>query len=984
MTRMSERAQAPTPDGGKSTPPASPLEMAKNELDEGSVHEVLSSSDELEVKEEQADDPATALEEVMTEELKVTLWAPRDAWAYGTSNPTTMKNVAPLTKEGVESQRPWSPLGADYCEQGPHPCKECGFYRPTFFCPRCQEAPVCMECLPDEDLHNCTHRGFFPLLGKPLEDAEPADSGSWKIWAWNGDEAWPPAMCSSCWWPRPACVEDCPACLSWFGGPNPGPIPAVSEVYAYETELDRLQIQELIPESLRSALKASGFAGPEMLSELGKEPWYSMKMVYLELVPDAKIEDHWQDVVKLGTWWRQAAALADQIATVKATESHLDLSAKRSRTWLAAHEPVKAAPKRVVFAPPKLKVAIGRFPTRRRANLSRASGAESREAIEAVEKKRWLEFIMAVVVEAQLPVLTVVQGSADPQAVLARCTGGARAKTMRTRCRDWKSVRLWLHATHGLPWPAMLVHFVDYLCMRAGEPCAFSAINAAVAALDFMEKCGGILKGDRMSRSVLVQTAKKDIEVELRDGRGKARRRAPQVAVSLLVEWERQVLDESLVPYWRAFAFYKLCKFWMAMRYDDGLGLPTCGITHCWTGIEAEFLRTKVSGAGKRVEVVYGYICEDAYLVDRSWIGTGFQIWQSELFTVERSQFFALPNADYDGVISAFPDYCKVTPLTSWSVANMELNGWWLEKPGLPAPPRPTPVWLTSFYNNEHCDRATLPSWATALEFEPWQVNMIGRWKPEGSEDYIRTQRATVYKVQTAVAEAMRAYYAGKLDMRSAESGLKLRMEQFVSERFDTISEEDFNADIAMLFPDAAGMKKPVRGFLVKQDAKSAAFQKAKNKHVGMDLPSAPLVGQQPKDKYSSVLIKGPVDEETQYWASVSKNGKMRTLHYTGACPTVRGVDAHDWVWTTLEASKCAQACKRCFGEKGLGSAARLARKRQDDSEAPFECFEEPRVEDIQAILSSSESTSSDEPEFSSGPGTAASSHGTGAPLGHH
>ena len=48
-----------------------------------------------------------------------------------------------------------------------------------------------------------------------------------------------------------------------------------------------------------------------------------------------------------------------------------------------------------------------------------------------------------------------------------------------------------------------------------------------------------------------------------------------------------------------------------------------------------------------------------------------------------------------------------------------------------------------------------------------------------------------VHKIQKAVAESMRACYAGKLDMRPAETGLTLRMELFGKERFPTINEED-------------------------------------------------------------------------------------------------------------------------------------------------------------------------------------------------
>ena len=180
-----------------------------------------------------------------------------------------------------------------------------------------------------------------------------------------------------------------------------------------------------------------------------------------------------------------------------------------------------------------------------------------------------------------------------------------------------------------------------------------------------------------------------------------------------------------------------------------------------------------------------------------------------------------------------------------------------------------------------------------------------------------------------------------------------------------------------MLFPESEGMVKPVRGFLVKQDARSEHFQKVKGKLAWRERPPASLASSLPQTRLSK-LLEVPVAEEKQYWASLSKNGKLRTLHYTGACPTVRGVDVKEWQWTTLEAGNCAQACKGCFGEKGLGCMPRPSRKRQDDAEIPFEGFEEPRVEDIEAVLSSSESSSSEEPALPSSSGSTLANQGTG------
>ena len=79
-----------------------------------------------------------------------------------------------------------------------------------------------------------------------------------------------------------------------------------------------------------------------------------------------------------------------------------------------------------------------------------------------------------------------------------------------------------------------------------------------------------------------------------------------------------------------------------------------------------------------------------------------------------------------------------------------------------------------------HSDRPTLTSWASILGHPGEHIEMIGRWSPSSSEEYIRTAKTTVLRLQASVAKAIRE--AGQEDILG-EAALADQLDAYLTER---------------------------------------------------------------------------------------------------------------------------------------------------------------------------------------------------------
>ena len=136
----------------------------------------------------------------------------------------------------------------------------------------------------------------------------------------------------------------------------------------------------------------------------------------------------------------------------------------------------------------------GRYKARRARGLARASGEESRQAMEAQELACCRKELASLIVDAALPVVEPMALVRDRDAVLLGALGPARASTIRKHVREWRKARAFCLSVSGKPWPEHIGVVLDYLHERRLEPCASSVPAAFLAALSFIEKVGAVLR----------------------------------------------------------------------------------------------------------------------------------------------------------------------------------------------------------------------------------------------------------------------------------------------------------------------------------------------------------------------------------------------------------------------------------------------------------------------------------------------------------
>ena len=224
------------------------------------------------------------------------------------------------------------------------------------------------------------------------------------------------------------------------------------------------------------------------------------------------------------------------------------------------------------------------------------------------------------------------QGVADR---LGKCRP---ASTLRKQVKTWERIGLWIWEAFGVRWPG-IDHFVAYLEARAAEPCGRIVPGSCCKSLIFMEAAGELPEVERVSKQPAVRNALEELAVRLGNNDLRAVRQAPQLLVSQVEAMERMVLCSFAKRYVRCFAWFKLLKLWGCLRYGDTEGMPASALKLEERGLVGRLDRTKTSGAGKKVAVLFFYVSCDAWLLEPSWLETGWQAMSAEAGVSEREFF---------------------------------------------------------------------------------------------------------------------------------------------------------------------------------------------------------------------------------------------------------------------------------------------------------------------------------------------------------
>eukprot|EP00435_Cladocopium_sp_Y103_P024952 s3690_g6.t1 len=249
-------------------------------------------------------------------------------------------------------------------------------------------------------------------------------------------------------------------------------------------------------------------------------------------------------------------------------------------------------------------------------------------------------------------------------------------------------------------------------------------------------------------------------------------KRAPRYPAVFLESFECMVEDESLVLGLRLVAWIKLVKLWASLRWDDVQRIVPKELRY-YAGRMTTILRiTKTTGPTKRVQELPVCVSEHSFVTSPFWLKTGFDLFK-EHANFDRDYLLPKLNKEWSGFRRSMAMYNDITTYST-SVRKAA------KRPGSRVPLVHSV--LATFWT-EHSERATLPTGLALLRVGREERDMLGRWKPDGSDTYIRMYNGVVSRLQHQYAKALRAQNRSELlDERdvveSASAWLSERCEQ--------------------------------------------------------------------------------------------------------------------------------------------------------------------------------------------------------------
>ena len=215
---------------------------------------------------------------------------------------------------------------------------------------------------------------------------------------------------------------------------------------------------------------------------------------------------------------------------------------------------------------------------------------------------------------------------------------------------------------------------------------------------------------------------------------------------------------------------------------------------------------------------------------------------------------------------------------------------------------------LASFWT-EHSERATIPTGLALLRAQKEERDMLGRWKPDGSDTYIRMYNGVIARLQQQFAKSARGAERFKeLDERdiieSAMSWLSERCENIPEEGIDRILQYFEDSLASPVFADWTEVGDTANDETSQDAAADASLEAVRN---------TADTGHVTKEKRAHLFV-------------VVNNGKKcKRLHKSqGGCWMGREMNfksATEYL-TMPEAGEYTHYCKVCWPKAGPSSAA--------------------------------------------------------------
>ena len=394
-----------------------------------------------------------------------------------------------------------------------------------------------------------------------------------------------------------------------------------------------------------------------------------------------------------------------------------------------------------------------------------SKSVEGQTMNEALVRTGWLLKALELVRLAGLPTSVKLGDTRSAERLFLRLAGGRRIGTIKKDVRNMLNFSEWCSSTLGKCFPEDWLEVNLYLEDLSKIPCGPSVPKSVIQALGFFELLGGVRESGMLSKDLSVLACAKDIEVELTTSRPVTRKKkAPQLALAMVVSLEYSVADAQAPLYQRLYDWTKLIRHWACLRWSDTRFAPPKLARWTVEGLSMVLTRTKTTGPGKKVDLVYAYVSVKAFIQHPEWLTIGWHLFK-ELAPWDRDYWLPLPTSSLDGFKDKFPKFnealllnrragSELRAITATRLATGVVYDPMVNEDGSKEKLFET---YAQIYWKLHGDRSGFVNWLIVLGYPKDIRSVAGRWSPSGSDEYLRTQRSITWRVQTEVAAKIRA-----------------------------------------------------------------------------------------------------------------------------------------------------------------------------------------------------------------------------------
>lgn len=549
----------------------------------------------------------------------------------------------------------------------------------------------------------------------------------------------------------------------------------------------------------------------------------------------------------------------------------------------------------------RLKAAPDSFPSAGK----RAQQSKEEKRIQMVEK------ICKIIRDCCFPAALLISTSSAPDKIIARMGSGKRTSTLTQRVHVYRAMRSWLEDNIHDVWPREVVHVLDYLADRADQPCGVSVPAGVLTMLGFFEELGGVQSPDRLSKNSMVTAFAAELKLELSSANPKPKRKAWQLLLSFIIDWELRVGDGRLSICRRVNAWAHLVKTWAALRTADSCGVPSRRLKLDEEGLTGEIHISKTTGTGKKIGITRFFVSSKAFFCQKDWLKDGWYLYQQ--LNLDLQFFIPLPEPSDLCFSNKEPSYAQECTTLRKSIEETRVIVWRDFDDGFDAQKELDDEHVMSkgsqaFWGG-HSGRATLNTWAAAVGYEKDMRDYINRCSPSESDEYVRISKAIILDMQSTIAEKVRM--ASGKDILHEEEVIK-ELCNFCAER--GLSKEGI-----------AKMQKNIESSRnVGTSSSPAGTTDLDENHISdeehPDVP-APVAG---SSSWVEDFTPGEAPEAFPFpsvgqgvWTvSQDRRGEASTLHRVGRCWRIPGT--HYLRFAILDEEEIAfsnyrRVCKECF-----------------------------------------------------------------------